>query len=573
MIAYFIIGGITCLLLSNVAEAENTNSCAVSMHNFLANVSPQFDDTDKSLTLELTEIPNFYEDCGTLYVSVELWRVIGKPKIERPKDFGTPEYFSKDQNCENPNPDLLSKHGQARKAWVWQQQTELRRGNVGSNKIKFYHVVENEYMFKFCPCQVSGHCTCENTNQGTQVCSSLFPVANPEEDQVFPWCRGQSESPQPKINSPVIQHCPAVVKISGEIPSCTAVRDYDQVEVILQAVYGHPTNCKDLPLPTLTSSNRLERRVQLRAKNQTHGEFSVEMKNITHDIYYCLRVELLNHPYCNSGPDHSLDRQTKTCRPALWNEPIYIAGHTCGPSPSCPDTRPNLPLITGASLAAALVLAIGLILVHRLACRRKPTGHPQQLSATDRLLLTPPAPQYPDVFFLYFCDSEEFVTVNKLVVRWLNGLGHRVFDLSDDLLQEELVTSPETWITDKLEDSNTKVVVVTSDLASSCLRNSEENLPKHDMNELRMFALRHIHMRLAMNYRRLAVIQYRLDKSYSLLSLVPHTRHLLPDHLPELQAWLAETQEWDDNDNLESTREQTLRDLKAAVQKYTSIYK
>ena len=35
-------------------------------------------------------------------------------------------------------------------------------------------------------------------------------------------------------------------------------------------------------------------------------------------------MELVNHPYCNSGADQSLDRQTKICRPALWNEPIFI---------------------------------------------------------------------------------------------------------------------------------------------------------------------------------------------------------------------------------------------------------
>ena len=55
------------------------------------------------------------------------------------------------------------------------------------------------------------------------------------------------------------------------------------------------------------------------------------------------------------------------------------------------------------------------------------------------------------------------------------------------------------------------------------------------------------------------MIKYRHDGGISLPGLVPHTRHLLPDHLPELQAWLAETQGWDDNDNMESNREQTLR--------------
>ena len=281
----------------------------------------------------------------------------------------------------------------------------------------------------------------------------------------------------------------------------------------------------------------------------------------------------MNHPYCNSGSDGSLDRQTKICRPALWNEPIYIASHSCGAPPPCPESRPNLPLITGASLTAALVLAIGLVLVHRIACRRKSVPRFDK-TVSDRLLQPVPSPQYPDVFFLYFCDSEEFVTVNKLVVRWLTGLGHRVIDLSDEMLQEELISAPETWIVDKLEEPSTKVVLVTSDLANTSLNtHSESEGLKDNMNTLRLFSLRHIHQRLATNYRRLAVIQYTQDApgvARSVPSLVPHTRHTLPDHLPELQAWLAETHGWDDNENMESVREQTLRDLKAAVQKYTS---
>ena len=286
----------------------------------------------------------------------------------------------------------------------------------------------------------------------------------------------------------------------------------------------------------------------------------------------------MNHPYCNSGSDGSLDRQTKICRPALWNEPIYIASHSCGAPPLCPESRPNLPLITGASLTAALVLAIGLVLVHRIACRRK--SIPFDKTVSEGLLQPVPPAQHPDVFFLYFCDSEEFVTVNKLVVRWLTGLGHRVIDLSDEMLQEELISTPETWIVDKLEEPSTKVVLVTSDLANNNLNiSSESEIPgeteshRDNMNTLRLFSLRHIHQRLATNYRRLAVIQYRQDApgvARSVPSLVPHTRHTLPDHLPELQAWLAETQGWDDNENMESVREQTLRDLKAAVQKYTS---
>ena len=72
-------------------------------------VAPVFDPKDKSLTLELMELSDFSAGCRTPFYSVELWRVIQQPGIELPKDFGSTEYFEKDQHCENPNPDLLSR--------------------------------------------------------------------------------------------------------------------------------------------------------------------------------------------------------------------------------------------------------------------------------------------------------------------------------------------------------------------------------------------------------------------------------------------------------------------------------
>ena len=83
---------------------------------------------------------------------------------------------------------------------------------------------------------------------GHGVYISTFQVDNTDEDQVFSWCRGKEKSPQPKIDSPIIQHCPAQLKITGVIPSCTTVQDYDKVEVILQAFYGQPTDCKERKL-------------------------------------------------------------------------------------------------------------------------------------------------------------------------------------------------------------------------------------------------------------------------------------------------------------------------------------
>ena len=136
----------------------------------LFQVAPVFDPKDKSLTLELMEISDFSAGCRTPFYSVELWRVIQQPGIALPKDFGSTEYFGKDQHCENPNPDLLSRyisnyvicislvwyqrwllqalyisdlktvflwyhqlyfcyrHGQPRRAWGWQQEWEVQEG-------------------------------------------------------------------------------------------------------------------------------------------------------------------------------------------------------------------------------------------------------------------------------------------------------------------------------------------------------------------------------------------------------------------------------------------------------------
>jgi len=551
-------------------ETGQNISCSLVLHTFINSVSPGFDMDNKTLTIELGSLSSLPFSCRpSLGVyTVELWRVIPSThNNQRPGDFGSTEYFGKDQHCENPNPDLLSRHGQPHKAWARTEDSGGQR-----TLVTFQHVVEKEYMLRLCPCQDTSHCTCDSVDPGDRVCSSLIVVDNPGDNHVFSWCRaGQSHiTPQPKIDSPIVQHCPAQLRITGQIPSCTKVRDYDRVEVILQAVHGKLDNCKDLSLTTLTGSKRLESRVNLKAINATHGSFDVVIKNITHDVYYCLRVELVNHPYCNSGADQSLYRQTKICRPALWNEPIFIKQHQCGSPPPCPDSTHNYSLIIGASLAAALILAMGLTLLHRLACRKQ--TRPWDQAASDRLLLSHSPPQSPDVFFLYFSDSEEFVAVNRLVAQWLAGLGHRVHDLGDELLQEELVTSPESWIMEKLEDNNTKVVVVDSQLANNSLRLNNGSVLKDDMTGLRVFSLRQIHSQLGTNYRRVAVIKYRPDRTHSLAGLVPHTRHLLPDHLPELQAWLAETQGWDDNDNIGSNREQTLRDLKAAVQKYTQVH-
>lgn len=625
-------------------------SCSEALHHFLGNLSWTYHSEEHSLAVQGPPDDDFPVVCGTDHYSIELWRAITVPGSVQPADFGTKEYFSMYQNCDNPNIDLLWKHGDSIRAsvisaaasgnGVSRSSGQSRQAKIhwtSTDRAVFYHVVEQQYMLRICPCSNNSgvQCSCEHAGQGSATCSEVFNISSHphphyQREKVFPWCRGDgTPAPRPQLSAPKLQHCPAQVMLSGTLPSCTPVRDYDKVEVVLQPMAYEVEDCKELPRE---AAGRLAKLVPLTAINDTHGMFHVAIGNITHETFYCLRVELVKHPYCNSGSDHTLTRQPAVCRAVSLKKPIFIEDHVCGRPDPCEPPKPNLPLITGVSLAAAVLLAVALVMSHRVVCRRRRQSEqhrqlgggrrPHDLNGMDRLLLlAPSSPQHPDIFFLYWGDSADFVDVNRLVGRWLTGLGHKVLDLNDELLQEELASCPEIWLQDRLADSSVKVIVVESELANECLRLDVAGTPplpssplmaslaaahhhtvtdddggggggghgldgllnhqhqyhqqtvvRNSIDELRAYSLRFIHAQLAANYRRLCLVKYRSGGlGGPLASLVPHTRHTLPEHLAELQAWLADTQAWDDNSNLgESAREQTLRDLKAAVQKYTA---
>ena len=131
-------------------------------------------------------------------------------------------------------------------------------------------------------------------------------------------------------------------------------------------------------------------------------------------------------------------------------------------------------------------------------------------SALQRHLLQT-TPLHPDIFFLYWEESPDFAEINRLVVRWLVGLGHRVLDLADEVLQEEIMAAPECWVLDKLENPNVKVIVVESETVAKCLQATPDATVctrTAGIDGLRLISLRHIQARLAANYQRLSVIQY-----------------------------------------------------------------
>ena len=318
--------------MSGNSSSSNKNSndrmtCSEALHSFLSNLSRTYSSEDNSLVVQgspLEEDDDFPAVCGTDTYSLELWRAITVPGASLPPDFGTREYFSKYQNCDNPNPDLLWKHGDSVRATVG---GGVGRGRVGGqslrlkglwpltssassssstaatmDKVVFYHVVEQQYILRICPCNNSAPlvmpCSCDHLHHlnggggggSATTCSEIFNISNPYREKVFPWCRGDgTPAPRPQLSAPKLQHCPAQVMLSGTLPSCTPVRDYDKVEVVLQPMAYEVEDCKELPRE---ATGRLAKQAPLTAINDTHGMFHVAIGNITHETYYCLRVEL-----------------------------------------------------------------------------------------------------------------------------------------------------------------------------------------------------------------------------------------------------------------------------------------
>ena len=67
---------------------------------------------------------------------------------------------------------------------------------------------------------------------------------------------------------------------------------------------------------------------------------------------------------------------------------------------------------------------------------------------------------------------------------------------------------PQAWILAKLEDVQTKVVVVDSELANKSVTLGGEAVVRDDLGGLRVFALRQILAQLGANYHRVSTPQW-----------------------------------------------------------------
>ena len=215
---------------------SDSDQCSQLLRDLLIKMQPDFNTENDTLSVngfwdgerlnESTSADDLVAACSTSRFNIDLWRAIKSPAVPKPDDFGTREYFDKFQNCENPNPDLLWKHGNSISVTLSRLGESLDQddrdvppvaGNQSENLIfarpvTFLHVVERQYIIRICPCRDNKEhkCSCDHGGGGKAVCSEIFNVTEDErEDQVFQWCRDMKvPAPIPELGTPFVKGCP-----------------------------------------------------------------------------------------------------------------------------------------------------------------------------------------------------------------------------------------------------------------------------------------------------------------------------------------------------------------------------
>ena len=87
------------------------------------------------------------------------------------------------------------------------------------------------------------------------------------------------------LDSPIIQHCPALVFIPGTIPACTL---YKKVKVILETMAKGQNTCQYQTVRSVL----IKKAVSIQLLNDTHGSFIATFDKKEYNAAYCLCVSV-----------------------------------------------------------------------------------------------------------------------------------------------------------------------------------------------------------------------------------------------------------------------------------------
>ena len=227
--------------------------------------------------------------------------------------------------------------------------------------------------------------------------------------------------------------------------------------------------------------------------NGTSGDFSVKIENLKENSTFCVVVELVDHPYCDSHLTigHQLNQPIVCTNHVL--QPIILPKCTEGPIIIDDTSSDSRRIIIGTLAGLMGLLAIIGIFIFYYRCKSKkrertergklqsPTKHPylnstpiiksgalvsnSQATSCTNTLLSKISVTIPDIFLLYFPDTKHFEEVNSIFRDWLASLGNRVYDLSDSKYDEEISKDPESWVMKILMKPNVRILVIDSPVA------------------------------------------------------------------------------------------------------------
>ena len=276
-----------------------SEECKMHFQNWIHDISPTMFHENATLVVDWSELDKKLMDknCPYNQLWIELWRVnenglssneidsTNEQELDAEDIFGTPEYFSKFERCneldetrfgyhstrahdrmpkQTGNEGALSIRQRGEKMTHYNVQNMVTSVGQGdelvaltkldptySTKTTFLHVVEKSYILRLCPCgkvrKFKRVCDCDYTSA---LCSGVINIDQPERAKVFDSCRpisnskgketekdseeeGQTVSNQVKnaitMSSPTTT-CNSVA-LAGSLTPCTPVQSYDRVKV------------------------------------------------------------------------------------------------------------------------------------------------------------------------------------------------------------------------------------------------------------------------------------------------------------------------------------------------------
>ena len=306
------------------AYASADNKCDVVVSKWLENLEAQENPDNATLTVQWNSLGwDLKAAHCTTDLTVELWRVLESVHA-RPANFGSQKYFTEFERCNKLEPEHFLYHSK-------------QRYNANQTEATFVHAVEQEYMFRVCPCVHRRHqrvCDChaafstqgQASSHNHPKCSRVLEMSKTVESRVKSWCRpnrpkmAASSSSSNAITRPaeisgeqdmveeislksLLMNCTHLL-VAGRMASCTPIQPYDRVILTFHKLENRTSrNCwqhRDFGThnPVKVVSRLFSQNPMIENFSDGVGDFTA-IVGLSPDSSYCVQLEHLDHPYCS----------------------------------------------------------------------------------------------------------------------------------------------------------------------------------------------------------------------------------------------------------------------------------